>query len=249
MNQDTLKKLMNTTKSLNILYVEDHEDVRTQTFNMLDIFFNSVDVATNGEEGLELFKKSNKYKSSSYDLIATDIEMPFMDGLTMIENIRNLDKEIPILVFSAHSNTDYLIKGIDAGIDAYILKPYTSDDISKTLFNLIDMKKIAKPEVKSIELEGDFLWDLEDSLLYKNNVLIKLTKSETKIFDLFLSKKGSPLKTYDEIGLFVFDDITNAAKNIRNLMSRLKSKLEYELFEAIYGQGFKLKYKKIEKSN
>lgn len=249
MNQDTLKKLMNTTKSLNILYVEDHEDVRTQTFNMLDIFFNSVDVATNGEEGLELFKKSNKYNSSSYDLIATDIEMPFMDGLTMIENIRNLDKEIPILVFSAHSNTDYLIKGIDAGIDAYILKPYTSDDISKTLFNLIDMKKIGKPEVKSIELEGDFLWDLEDSLLYKNNVLIKLTKSETKIFDLFLSKKGSPLKTYDEIGLFVFDDITNAAKNIRNLMSRLKSKLEYELFEAIYGQGFKLKYKKIEKSN
>ena len=240
---------MNTTKSLNILYVEDHEDVRTQTFNMLDIFFNSVDVATNGEEGLELFKKSNKYNSSSYDLIATDIEMPFMDGLTMIENIRNLDKEIPILVFSAHSNTDYLIKGIDAGIDAYILKPYTSDDISKTLFNLIDMKKIGKPEVKSIELEGDFLWDLEDSLLYKNNVLIKLTKSETKIFDLFLSKKGSPLKTYDEIGLFVFDDITNAAKNIRNLMSRLKSKLEYELFEAIYGQGFKLKYKKIEKSN
>lgn len=249
MNQDTLKKLMNTTKNLNILYVEDHEDVRTQTFNMLDIFFNSVDVATNGEEGLELFKKSNKYNSSSYDLIATDIKMPFMDGLTMIENIRNLDKEIPILVFSAHSNTDYLIKGIDAGIDAYILKPYTSDDISKTLFNLIDMKKIGKPEVKSIELEGDFLWDLEDSLLYKNNVLIKLTKSETKIFDLFLSKKGSPLKTYDEIGLFVFDDITNAAKNIRNLMSRLKSKLEYELFEAIYGQGFKLKYKKIEKSN
>lgn len=244
MNHDKLKKIIDITKSLNTLYIEDNNDVRNQTLKMLEIFFESIVVATNGNEGLNLFKTKNKFESSSFDLIITDIEMPVKDGITMINQIRELDKKIPILIFSAHSNTEYFLQTIDAGIDGYILKPYSIDQISNSLSKIIEKNKLKTINNHIINLENDFLWNTEDSLLFKNEEEIKLTKSEIKLFTLFISTKGS-LKTYDEIENYIFDEYSTSSKRVRNLMSRLKQKLDYELFESIYGHGYKLKYKKI----
>jgi len=244
MNHDNLKKIIDITKSLNTLYIEDNNDVRNQTLKMLDIFFDNIVIATNGNEGLNLYKSKNKFESSSFDLIITDIEMPVKDGITMINQIRELDKEIPILIFSAHSNTEYFLQTIDAGIDGYILKPYSIDQISNSLSKIIEKNKLKTINNHIINLENDFLWNTEDSLLFKDEEEIKLTKSEIKLFTLFISTKGS-LKTYDEIENYIFDEYSTSSKRVRNLMSRLKQKLDYELFESIYGHGYKLKYKKI----
>jgi len=244
MNHDNLKKIIDITKSLNTLYIEDNNDVRNQTLKMLDIFFDNIVIATNGNEGLNLYKSKNKFESSSFDLIITDIEMPVKDGITMINQIRELDKEIPILIFSAHSNTEYFLQTIDAGIDGYILKPYSIDQISNSLSKIIEKNKLKTINNHIINLENDFLWNTEDSLLFKDEKEIKLTKSEIKLFTLFISTKGS-LKTYDEIENYIFDEYSTSSKRVRNLMSRLKQKLDYELFESIYGHGYKLKYKKI----
>lgn len=243
MNQDKLKKIIDVTKNLNVLYIEDNSDVRSQTIKMLNIFFDEIQVATNGREGLNLFKTNNKYESSSFDLIITDIEMPVTDGITMINEIREFDKELPILIFSAHSNTEYFLKTIDAGIDGYILKPYSIEQISNALAKIIEKDKIKSVNSHIIHLENDFIWNLEFSQLFKDEEEIKLTKSEMKLFSLFISSKGI-LKTYDEIENYIFDDYSTSSKRIRNLMSRLKQKLDFELFESIYGHGYKLKYKK-----
>ncbi len=244
MNHDNLKKIIDITKSLNTLYIEDNNDVRNQTLKMLDVFFDNIVIATNGNEGLNLFKSKNKFESSSFDLIITDIEMPVKDGITMINQIRELDKDIPILIFSAHSNTEYFLQTINAGIDGYILKPYSIDQISNSLSKIIEKNKLKTINNHIINLENDFLWNTEDSLLFKDEEEIKLTKSEIKLFTLFISTKGS-LKTYDEIENYIFDEYSTSSKRVRNLMSRLKQKLDYELFESIYGHGYKLKYKKI----
>lgn len=243
MNQDRLKKIIDVTKNLNVLYIEDNSDVRNQTIKMLNIFFENIQIATNGKEGLNLFKEFNKYESSSFDLIITDIEMPVTDGITMINKIREFDKELPILIFSAHSNTEYFLKTIDAGIDGYILKPYSIEQISNALGKIIEKEKIKSPNSHIIHLENDFIWNLELSLLFKNEEEIKLTKSEMKLFSLFILSRGF-LKTYDEIENYIFEDYSTSSKRVRNLMSRLKHKLDYELFESIYGHGYKLKYKK-----
>ncbi len=243
MNQDKLHKIIDITSKLHILYIEDNSDVRDQTIKMLKVFFSNIAVATNGEEGLNLFKKNNKYESSAFDLIITDIEMPVKDGISMIKSIRELDTNIPILIFSAHSNTDYFIKTIDAGIDGYILKPYNIDQISNSLMNIIEKNKFKNGNEHIIHLDDDYIWNEQESMLYKNEDVIKLTKSEIKLFSLFIKSKGS-LKTYDEIESFIFMDYNSNNKRVRNLMSRLKQKLNYELFESIYGHGYKLKYKK-----
>lgn len=242
MNQDKLQKIIAYTRDLRVLYIEDNFDVREQTLKMLNIFFKTITIAENGAQGLEVYKTNSKYESSSFHLIITDIEMPVVDGISMINSIRKLDKNIPILIFSAHSNTDYFLKTINAGVDGYILKPYNIEQISNSLMNIVEKNKLSNTNDHIIHLENEYIWNADDSLLYKNEDVIKLTKNEIKLFTLFVNSKGS-LKTYDEIESYIFNDYSSNNKRIRNLVSRLKIKLEYELFESIYSHGYKLKYK------
>ncbi|RXJ88341.1 response regulator receiver protein [Arcobacter sp. CECT 8983] len=244
MNQDNLQDIIKSTKNLRLLYIEDNEDVREQTLKMLQIFFDDIVVANDGQQGLEEFQKNNKFESTSYDLIITDIEMPQRDGISMITAIREFDSDIPILIFSAHSNTDYFLKSINAGIDGYILKPYNIEQISNSLMNIIEKNKLIPTNEHITHLHDDFIWNNQEQTLYKDEEAIKLTKNETKLFKLFIKSKGS-LKTYDEIDNYIFNEFSDTNKRVRNLVSRLKNKLSCEIFESIYGHGYKLKYKKF----
>ena len=237
MQVDKLRDLIKHTKNLNILYVEDNIEVQTQTTKMLQSFFNNICIANNGKVALELFA-NNK----SYHILITDIKMPVLDGLGFIESIRKTNKKIPIIVLSAHDNKDYFLKTINAGIDGYILKPYTLEQITTTLSNIVEKYEFNIMDKKIIELEFDFIWNKTENQLFKNNEIIKLSKNEIKLFQLFIDNY-SLLKNYREIETFIFGTFDNDMKKIRNLMSRLKVKLNYELFEAIHSYGYSLKYK------
>ena len=237
MQVDKLRDLIKHTKNLNILYVEDNIEVQTQTTKMLQSFFNNICIANNGKVALELFA-NNK----SYHILITDIKMPVLDGLGFIESIRKTNKKIPIIVLSAHDNKDYFLKTINAGIDGYILKPYTLEQITTTLSNIVEKYEFNIMDKKIIELEFDFIWNKTENQLFKNNEIIKLSKNEIKLFQLFIDNY-SLLKNYQEIETFIFGTFDNDMKKIRNLMSRLKVKLNYELFETIHSYGYSLKYK------
>ncbi len=237
MQVDKLRDLIKHTKNLNILYVEDNIEVQTQTTKMLQSFFNNICIANNGKVALELFA-NNK----SYHILITDIKMPVLDGLGFIESIRKTNKKIPIIVLSAHDNKDYFLKTINAGIDGYILKPYTLEQITTTLSNIVEKYEFNIMDKKIIELEFDFIWNKTENQLFKNDEIIKLSKNEIKLFQLFIDNY-SLLKNYREIETFIFGTFDNDMKKIRNLMSRLKVKLNYELFETIHSYGYSLKYK------
>ena len=112
-------------KNITILYAEDEAALREITLNILRGFTKKQLVAKNGAEGLELFKENE----SEIDLIITDVNMPIMNGLEMIREIKKINSNIPIIVATAFSNTEYLLEAIDIGVDKYVLKP-------------IDMKKL-----------------------------------------------------------------------------------------------------------
>lgn len=239
MTQIKLENIIKYTKNLNVLYIEDNIFVQKQTSKMLQSFFSEIYIANNGKEALDLFKKNN-----FYHLIITDIEMPFIDGVSLIESIRKFNKKVPIIVLSAHDDKDYFLKTINAGIDGYILKPYTLEQISQTLEYIIVKYDFEKKFDNIIELEFDFNWNRNTSQLYKDCNQVKLSKYETKLFELFI-ETNSMIKTYDEIEYQLFNDCEDNTKKIRNLISRLKIKLEYDLFETIYSYGYSLKYKQI----
>ena len=237
MQVDKLRNLIKHTKNLNILYVEDNLEVQTQTAKMLQSFFNNISIANNGKVALELFVNNN-----SYHILITDIKMPILDGLGFIESIRKINKRVPIIVLSAHDNKDYFLKTINAGIDGYILKPYTLGQITNTLTNIMEKYEFDIINKQIIELDFDFIWNKKENQLFKKNEMIKLSRNEVKLFQLFIDNY-SLLKNYQEIETFIFGYFENDMKKIRNLMSRLKIKLDCELFETIHSHGYSLKYK------
>ncbi len=232
-----LHNLIKYTKKLNVLYVEDNLEVQSQTVKMLQSFFNTICVADNGKIGLELF-----FGDTQYHIIITDIKMPLIDGLSLIDTVRKENKKIPILILSAYDDKDYFLKTINAGIDGYILKPYTLTQIIETLTNIIDKYDFKDIDNEIVELDFDFFWNKKNSQLYKNNEPIKLSRNETKLFEVFIINNELN-KSYKEIETFIFDYYENDVKKIRNLVSRLKLKLDYDLFETIYSHGYSIKYK------
>lgn len=146
-------------KNITVLYAEDESVIQEGITETLILFGINVICAKNGQEGLSLFQ-SNK---ESIDLILTDIKMPELDGLGMIEKIRELDEYIPIIITTAHQETNFLMQSIEYNINDYVLKP-------------IDIYKLEKNIIKAIEAKV-----LKEKLLEKNKKLeIEIQKNEEK---------------------------------------------------------------------
>ncbi len=112
-----------------ILYVEDEEELQDILSSLFNGLFKKLIVASNGQEGLDLFTQNQ----AEIDLIITDINMPKMNGLVMCKNIRALDSSIPIIITTAHNDNDFLHQAIDLGVDKFISKPINMEHLFKTI--------------------------------------------------------------------------------------------------------------------
>lgn len=133
---DEMLKLIEFTKKLKLLYVEDNEDSRESTCAVLEEFFEHITIATNGQEGLEHFNKTN------FDLIITDINMPVLNGLDMIKEIKQINQSIPIMVISAHNESKYFLDSIKLGVDGYLIKPLDIEHFVTSLEKITQKLKV-----------------------------------------------------------------------------------------------------------
>ena len=108
-------------KTLTVLYVEDDRDVRLQLGQFLQRRVGRLLVAEDGARGLEAFRGERP------QIVITDIKMPVMDGLSMAQEIRKLENEVPIIVATAFEQSDYLLRSISIGVDEYVTKPVDTE--------------------------------------------------------------------------------------------------------------------------
>ena len=122
-----------------VLIVEDHADVARLIGAALGKEF-SVHYASNGEHGLA------RAIELMPNLIITDVKMPYMDGLEMCRRVRGSRqlRHIPVIVLSARNSSDDRISGIEAGADAYMVKPFNSDELKIMAIKLLENRKILK---------------------------------------------------------------------------------------------------------
>lgn len=132
-NQDALAFL----KTLCVLYVEDNDEVREQLSIFLERRFGQVITATDGADGLRAFQSA----ASPPDLVVTDVRMPIMDGLTMTGHLRDLHPDVPVLVTTAHEETDFLLRAIAVGVDGFVVKPVDTRQLHDTLLKISDRLK------------------------------------------------------------------------------------------------------------
>ncbi len=119
-------------KDIIVLYVEDEDELRQITANILKKFVKKVILATNGLEGLEYFEKHYQ-NDEEIDLIIADINMPKMDGLTMLEKMQEIDHTIPSVITTAHSDADFLKRAIACKVRGYVTKPLKIDSLIDTI--------------------------------------------------------------------------------------------------------------------
>jgi len=130
-NLDDIQNLITHTQQLTLLYVEDNSEARETTLLLFEEFFKNIIIATNGLEGIELFKKNK------IDLIITDINMPKLNGLEMIKEIKNIDEDVLIFVLSAYNESGYFMDSIKLGVEGYLLKPIETEHFLKHLKKVI----------------------------------------------------------------------------------------------------------------
>ncbi len=158
--------LIKQTKTLSLLYVEDDEQTRTETISTLDIFFEEITVAVDGLDAIEKFSVGN------FDLIITDINMPNLDGIEMIQEIRTLDLHIPIIIISAYDETRYFTGTIKFGIEAYLLKPFPMEDLI-TVFQKITEHIFTKQELCNYKRSLEEKVEEQVEEISQKNIFIK----------------------------------------------------------------------------
>ena len=173
-----IKLMLEYTKDLRVLYVEDDLDLLETTSELLENYFYSVDIASDGKDGLKQYLAYEKENASSYDLVITDINMPNMDGLEMSESILVKNSMQSIIVISAHNEINYLIKSIDLGINGFLTKPINQESLVKTLYKVSQ----AISDHKFVESHVDMMEDLNMRLELQNRELLAKNRELEKSF-------------------------------------------------------------------
>lgn len=113
--QEKIERLRN----LKVLFVEDEEDLLKIISDALDKLGANYLSATNGLEALEILEKN-----PDIDVVVTDINMPYMNGIEMIKTMKERGIDLPIIIMSAHTEKEYISEAKEYGVEEYLLKPF-----------------------------------------------------------------------------------------------------------------------------
>jgi response regulator RpfG family c-di-GMP phosphodiesterase len=186
-----IKELKELCENINILYVEDNIELLTKNYSLFDNIFSSVTTAINGNEALEeytqYFEQNNKY----FDLVITDINMPYMNGLELANEINKINKDQVLIALTAYNDSELLETIINTGFSGYINKSFNTEQLINSLSKPLILLKSKKEynnnieEIISLNKKYEELNnDLESQVLtriaevYKLNEEIKDTQKE-----------------------------------------------------------------------
>ncbi|HED5380392.1 TPA: response regulator transcription factor [Campylobacter jejuni] len=221
-------------KELIILVVEDEIKTRESLINVLSERFSKVIGAQNGDEGLKKFKKFKP------DLVITDIAMPIMDGLDMAREIKEISDDVPIVVLSAYSEKERLLRSIDIGIDKYLIKPVDIEELFKVLDCLVGEKIEANMLVKISE---EYQFNKTKRTLIHNGKEIVLTKKELAFISLLLKQPGA-LVLHEDIkkNVWIGEHVSDTA--IRTFIKRVRDKVGEDFIKNVPSLGYKININK-----
>lgn len=190
----TNQELLEITKPLTVLYVEDDITVAKNMKKILDKLFNTVVFASNGQEGL------TKFQENKIDIIISDINMPQLSGLNMLKEIKKTENKVPAMLITAHQELEYYEDAMELNVDAYLNKPINVDKLIEKIKDVsLHIKK-----TKALDNSYDMLTNANQKLL---DIGYKITsqKDFTKILETILlgakelsNSDGGTLYLYNE---------------------------------------------------
>lgn len=226
---------MSALSQLTLLYVEDDNELRKQFIRILQPRFKKLYEAVNGIDAI------NQYKQYSPDIILIDINLPKMDGLEVIEQIRSNDTHTAIVVLSAYSDQTKLLRAIKLGLSEYLIKPIPYEKLLQVFDTIALTHNTIISEANIIHLKNSYSWKKKEKVLYYHDKIISLSKHEI-IFLEFMIEQVDTIVTFDRLENLIWnkEERVIAYSSLTQLLKRLRKKLPSELIDNIYGEGYRI---------
>ncbi|MGB5917829.1 response regulator transcription factor [Arcobacter sp.] len=169
-----------------------------------------------------------------YDCFILDINVPGIDGLSLLKEIRIMDEKTPAIIISANVELETIKDAYTNGCDEYIKKPFYIYELE------LKLDKFCKKEKEIINLLEDYSYNTSSELLYdENKQEIKLAKKEILLLNLFI-KNCERTVTFEHIERYVWEGDFTTNESIRTLVKRLRKKLPKDTITSQIGIGYKL---------
>jgi DNA-binding response OmpR family regulator len=224
--ESSLKQL----KTKSILYIEDEDNIRKELTATLQLLCKEVFSFSSAEQGLDFFSKTKP------DMILSDISLGELSGLEFAKKIRELDKKIPIILLSAHTDTSFLLQAAKLKLVDYLTKPISFNELQQSLF--LALEEVQVSEKRFVNISSTMKYDILHKVLYENDTAKKLSSSETHLLDFLIKNKNRTI-TIEEIKNFIWDDpyyVTETA--FKSLLHKLRNKVGKNSIKNVSGVGY-----------
>lgn len=217
-----------------ILIVEDEERAAAYLKQGLTEAGFSVDVAHDGIEGEYLALEHN------YDLVILDVMLPGRTGWQVLESLRK-SKPVPVLFLTARDRVEDRVRGLEAGADDYLIKPFAFSELLARVRTLLRRRPVVEPDILKV---ADLELDLARHKAWRAGTRISLTAKEMALLALLMRRQGEVLSRTliaEQIWDMNFDTDTNVVEvAIRRLRAKIDDPFEDKLIHTLRGVGYVL---------
>lgn len=224
---------------MKVLLIEDEKNIASFIERSLSSAGYQVSAAYDGETGLDMIA------GNEFDVIILDIILPRKNGWEVCQQIRQqYQRDTPILMLSALNHTNHVVKGLEAGADDYMAKPFKLNELMARLHALVRRYRRQLPATNLLQYGGMEL-NLESKEAFRDGRLIKLTIREFKLLEFFMRHPGKALSRFElleKVWGLDFDTGTNVVDVYVNyLRNKVDKGYSNKLIHTVYGMGYILK--------
>ncbi len=218
---------------MRILVAEDEKSLNRIITRQLSSVNYSVDSCFDGEEALDCFS------FAEYDAAVLDVNMPKLDGFSLVKKIRAKGINVPVLFLTARDSIEDRVEGLDIGADDYLVKPFSFDELLARIRVMIRRKADVKTSVLTC---GDLSLDLGSHKVMRGEKNIELTAKEFELLRCLMLHKGNVLsreQIENHIWNFDYEGGTNVVDvYIRYLRKKIDDDYEKKLIRTVRGSGY-----------
>lgn len=222
---------------MRLLVIEDDTEVAAFVAKGLEELGHTVDRAADGKEGLFLAT------TERYDALIVDRMLPVVDGLTIVQTLRAADDPVPILILSALGEVDDRVKGLRAGGDDYLVKPFAFSELSARLDALLRRSRTADAPEVQLQVE-DLVMDRLARDVRRGGTAIELKPREFRLLEYLMRHAGQVVTRtmlLEHVWDYHFDPQTNVIDvHISRLRAKIDKDFDRPLLKTVRGAGYRL---------
>ena len=218
-----------------VLFVEDEAILRKNYTLYLNMIFDTVYEASDGKEAYRIYKEKN------VDILIVDISIPKLNGLELLEKIREQDHSTKAIVLTAHKEHNFLHQATRLKLTEYLLKPVSRVALKSAIDKAIEeLRNFSTINIKNRVLADNYQWNYTHEELTCNGRVIPLTNKEKIVFSLFMENINTTISK-DQLIYTIWDDYKESHEaSLKTILAKLRKKLPPGLISNVHGVGYKI---------